>query len=92
MKSIVEELRALRRKSLKQNLSRNTVPDVQLINDPITWRGGWIFLCTALPVFIGYFIVDTITLLWLKRLDFFAAIDRAASVAIVLGRAVFGDR
>jgi hypothetical protein len=82
--TIVEELRALKRKGLSQNLSRGTVPNVQLTNDPLTWRGWWIFLGTALLVFIG----DTIALLWLKNLDFFAAIDRAAGIGIISGLAV----
>lgn len=59
MTTIVEELRILKRKGLNQNLTCGATPNIQLTNGPITWRGWWIFLSTALLVFIG----DTIALL-----------------------------
>ncbi len=60
------------------------MPRVDLTNNPTLWTGGWIFCGTALLVFIGY----TIALLWLKNVDLFAAINRAAGMGIMSGLAV----
>lgn len=84
MTTIINDLRTLKYTGLRQPLVRGSLPNVKLTDDPPNWIGGWVFLFTAICVFICY----VTALLWNKSLDFFIAVERAISPSIISGLAV----
>ncbi len=84
MDKVIQKLRALRRRGRQQTPVRGTPPRVNLTHNPMLWQGFWIFLGTALLVFIG----GTLALLWMQNMAVLSAAYRALSYALVSGAVV----
>ncbi len=83
MPHAIKQLHALRRKGHPQRPQHGALPNVQLTHHAVSGYGGWIFLASALVVFITH----TGLLLWTKPVGLLDAMGTAALSAFMAGLA-----